>query len=62
MVVVFSIDSAMVVIFPISGIMGVDIALVISSTCGIIGLGVRMVIFHVGSIVSIVEVIVFCFS
>jgi hypothetical protein len=63
MVVVFSIDSAMVVIFPISGIMGVDIALVvISSTRGIIGLGVRMVIFHVGSIVSIVEVIAFCFS
>jgi hypothetical protein len=60
MVVVFSTDSAMVVIFPLSGIMGVDIALVvISSTCGINGLGVTVVIFHIG---SIVEVIAFCFS
>jgi hypothetical protein len=57
MVVVFSTNSAMVVILPISGIMGVGIPLVvISSTCDIIRLGVTMVVFHVG---SIVEVIVF---
>jgi hypothetical protein len=60
MVVVFSTDSAMVVILLISGIMGVDIPLVvISSTCDIIGLGVTMVVFHVGSIVKVIS---FCFS
>ncbi len=57
MVVIFSTNNAVVVISPISGIIGVDIV-VISPTCGIKGLGITMVIFHVG---SIVEVIAFCF-
>jgi hypothetical protein len=49
----------MVVISPISGSTGVDIALIIISlTCGIKGLGITMIIFHID---SIVEVISFCF-
>jgi hypothetical protein len=50
MVVVFSTNNAMVAISPISRIIGVDIVVVIISlTCGIKGLGIPMIIFHVGS-------------
>jgi len=49
----------MLVISPISSIIGVNIDLaIISLTCGIKGLGITMIIFHVG---NIVEVISFCF-
>jgi hypothetical protein len=58
-VVFLSTNNAMVVISPISGIIGVNIDLaIISLTCGIKGLGITMIIFHVG---SIVEVILFYF-